>query len=146
MGRMDAIPPEALLAEHSAERRAVANALRELVKRVVPDAIERVRPGWGLIGYDVPVGRGRTRYFAFVWAEPEHVHLGFEQGVLMADRRRLLQGRGVTKQVRWLTFRDIDEIPAEAEELVRESVRVATMSRDERALRRFELEDQGPQA
>ena len=138
---MEFIPPEALLADHSPERRAVANALRGLVRRVVPEAVERVRPGWGLIGYDVPVGRGKTRYFAFICAEPEHVHLGFEQGVLMDDPAGLLQGRGVTKQVRWLTILQLADIPPEAEELVREAVRVATLSRAEKALIRMERED-----
>lgn len=137
---MDPIPPEALLADHTPERRELANALRDLVRRVVPDAIERVRPGWGLIGYDVPVGRGKTRYFAFVWAEPEHVHLGFEHGVLMDDPAGLLQGRGETKQVRWLTFQQLADIPPEADDLVREAVRVATLSRGERMLRRLEQE------
>ena len=141
---METIPPEALLADHPPERRAVANALRDLVKQVVPDAVERVRPGWGLIGYDVPVGRGKTRYFAFVWAEPEHVHLGFEHGVLMDDPAGLLQGRGETKQVRWLTFQRLDEIPPEAEDLVREAVRVATLSRAEKAFIRMEREDAAP--
>jgi hypothetical protein len=140
---MDPIPPEALLADHSPERRALANALRNLVREAVPDAIERVRPGWGLIGYDVPVGR-RTRYFAWIWPEPEHVHLGFEHGVLMDDPHRLLKGRGVTKRVRWLTFRHLDEIPSEAPDLVREAVRVATMSRMERELRRMDLEEAVP--
>ncbi|HSL32425.1 MAG TPA: DUF1801 domain-containing protein [Candidatus Limnocylindrales bacterium] len=140
---MDPIPPEALLADHSPEHRALANALRDIVRRAVPDAIERVRPGWGLIGYDVPVGR-RTRYFAWIWPEPEHVHLGFEHGVLMDDPQRLLKGRGVTKKVRWLTFQHLDEIPSEAPELVREAVRVATMSRMERELRRMDLEEAVP--
>ena len=143
---MQSIPPEALLADHSPEHRAIANALRELVKRVVPEAIERVRPGWGLIGYDVPISRGKSRYFAFVWAEPEHVHLGFEHGVLMDDPAGLLQGRGETKQVRWLTFLSVGEIPPEAQDLVREAVRVATMSRSEKVLRRFDLEDRADTA
>jgi hypothetical protein len=134
---MNEIPPEALLADHSPEHRAIANALRRLVRDAVPDAIERVRPGWGLIGYDVPFGR-RTRYFAFVWVETEHVHLGFEHGVLMDDPEGLLRGAGITKQVRWLTFEHLDEIPAEAADYVREAVRVATMSKGERELLRMD--------
>lgn len=134
---MDAIPPEALLADHPPEHQAIANALRRLVRDAVPDAIERVRPGWGLIGYDVSFGR-RTRYFAFVWVEPEHVHLGFEHGVLMDDPHGLLQGAGITKQVRWLTFEHVDEIPAEAADYVREAVRVATLSKGERELLRMD--------
>lgn len=117
---MDPFPPEALLAPYPAGHQAVANALRRLVKRAVPNAIERVRTGWGVIGYDVPVGRG-ARLFAFVWPEPEHVHLGFQHGVLMNDPDGLLQGAGLTKRVRWLTLLAIDEIPPTAEDLLREA-------------------------
>jgi Domain of unknown function (DU1801) len=131
MAAMETIPPEALLAPYPPSHRKLANALRSLVKRAVPEAIERVRTGWGVIGYDVPVGRG-ARLFAFVWPEPEHVHLGFQHGVLMDDPDGLLQGAGVTKRVRWLTLLAIDEIPPTAEELLREAARLAAMSRGER--------------
>jgi hypothetical protein len=136
---VDTLPVEALLADHSPEHRAIANRLRDLVKDTIPDVIERVRPGWGLIGYDVPVGR-RTRYFAFIWLEPEHVHLGFEHGVLMTDPAGLLEGRGITKQVRWLTMRSRGDIPPETPELIREAARVGSMSRAERQLLRLDRE------
>lgn len=136
---MDDVPVDALLVDHSPRHRAIASRLREIVVEAVPAAIERVRPGWGLIGYDVPVGR-RTRYFAFIWLEPEHVHLGFEHGVLMDDPHGLLQGRGITKQVRWLTMRSLTEIPPEAAELIREAARVASMSSGERHLLRLDRE------
>ena len=68
-----------------------------------------------------------------MWAEPEHVHLGFEHGVLMRDPRGILQGQGVTKRVRWLTFTEVRGTDtAVVRALIRESARVATMSRDER--------------
>jgi hypothetical protein len=138
---METIPPEALLAAFPPEHQAIANSLRRLVTRSVPEAIERVRPGWGLIGYDVPIGR-QTRYFAFVWPEIEHVHLGFEHGVLMDDPEGMLQGAGVTKQVRWLTLLGLDEIrEAEFRALVREAAHVAAMSRSERLARRIDRED-----
>ena len=138
---METMPPEALLAPYPPGHQEIANALRRLVKRAVPDAIERVRPGWGLIGYDVPVGR-RTRYFAFVWPEPEHVHLGFEHGVLIDDPDGLLQGAGVTKQVRWLTLNRLEDIrEAEFQVLVREAARVAAMSRSERVARLVDREE-----
>jgi hypothetical protein len=138
---MESIPPEALLAGHSPRHRKLANALRRLVKRAVPTAIERVRTGWGVIGYDVPVGR-RTRFFAWVWLQPEHVHLGFQNGVLMDDPKGVLQGAGVTKQVRWLTLDSIDEIrEAEFIVLVREAARIGTMSKSERVARRIDRED-----
>ena len=75
--------------------------------RAVPDAIERVRPGWGLIGYNVPTGK-RSAYFGFVWPEVVHVHLGFEQGILMDDPDRRLLGSG--KKLRWMTFTAVREV------------------------------------
>ena len=141
MKAMETIPPDALLAPYSPRHQAVANELRRLVKRAVPDAVERVRPGWGLIGYDVPVGR-RTKYFAWVWLQPEHVHLGFQNGVLMDDPNRLLQGAGITKNVRWLTLDSLADIrPAVFEPLVREAARVASMTRSERFALMYDRED-----
>jgi len=135
MAGMDPLPPEALLAAYPAPIRDIGEWLRVVVRRATPEAIERVRPGWGLIGYDIPVGPRRTAYFAMIWAEPIHVHLGFEHGVLMADPRRLLQGAGVTKRVRWVTLTPDSMLPEDRlAELVLEGARVASMSRGERAL------------
>jgi hypothetical protein len=129
---MESIPVEALLDSYPAPMQETTDALRAIVRQAVPDAIERVRVGWRLIGYDVLVG-WRTVYFAYVAPEFEHVHLGFEWGVFMNDPGRLLQGEGITKQVRWLTIRRPDEIrEAEFAALVRESARIAAMTRSER--------------
>lgn len=131
---MEGIPPEALLEDFPPPMQAIANRLREIVKATIPDAMERVRPGWRLIGYDLPVGR-KAVYFAYVAPENEHVHLGFEHGWAMRDPLGLLKGVGITKQVRWLTFLDGDPIPAElCRELILEGARVATMTRGERIL------------
>jgi hypothetical protein len=99
--------------------------------------VERVRPGWHLIGYDAPrheaEGRGKGAYFAYIAPERQHVHLGFEHGYLMHDRDRRLEGEGITRQVRWLTFRPGDEPAASiAVPLLREARRVALLSRAER--------------
>src|SRR4051812_25358542 len=87
----DDIPPEAFLSSYPDEIRAIAETLRSVVSRAAPDATERVRSGWRLIGYDLPVNR-RTVYFAFVAPEPIHVHLGFEHGIFLADPDRVLEG------------------------------------------------------
>lgn len=132
--------PEDLLAGYAPVRRETADALRALVKRTIPDAIERVRPGWGLIGYDVPAGR-RTAYFAFVWAEAEHVHLGFEHGHAMDDPDGLLSG-GYLKKVRFVTLTRPGEIPdAALAPLIREAARVASLTRSERTALLFDRED-----
>ena len=140
---MEMFPPEALLSSCAEPMRLVAERLREVVLRAVPDAIERVRPRWQLIGYDVPIGR-RTRYFAWVWPQVEHVHLGFEYGAFMNDPDGVLQGAGVTKRVRWLTFTPGDPIDGDRlAELLLEAVRVAVLTRGERLLGAIDRES-GP--
>jgi hypothetical protein len=125
----DAIPPEALLADSTPPIREIAERLRRVVRSAVPDAIERVRPGWGLIGYDLPIRR-RTVFFAWVWPEGPHVHLGFPHGDLMDDPRGVLHGAGVTKRARWLTFEPGDPIDeAQAADLVVEAAKVAVIPR-----------------
>ncbi len=137
---MDAIPPEALLGDFPPPMQAIANQLREIVRETIPEAVERVRPGWRLIGYDLPIGR-KSVYFSYVAPENDHVHLGFEHGWAMHDPHGLLQGVGITKQVRWLTFLDGDPVPAElCRELILESARVAAMNRGERMLQAMDDE------
>lgn len=132
-GGMDQMPPEALLDAYPPPMRVVAERLRTIVRRAVPHAVERVRPGWRLIGYDVPAGPRRHTYFCYVAPEVEHVHLGFEYGVFMADPDRLLLGAGITRKVRWLTIRPGDPIDERRiTELVREGARVALASPAER--------------
>ena len=110
----ESVPPELFLSGYPPEMQAIAARLRRLVRKAVPDAIERVRTGWRLIGYDIPVGR-RTRYFAYVAPEPEHVHLGFEYGAWMDDPDELLQGAHLDlRKVRFVTYRPGDPIPTAA--------------------------------
>jgi hypothetical protein len=133
---MEPIPPELFLEGFPPGIRDAAERLCAVVRRAVPDAIERVRPGWRLIGYDVPFGR-HTRYFAFVAPEVEHVHLGFEYGLWMADPHRLLRGAHLDlRKVRYLTYQPGDPIPErELVEYAREAVRLATMTPAERMAR-----------
>ena len=109
--------------------------LRALVTRAVPEAVERVRPGWRLIGYDLPITRHGT-YFAWVWPETEHVHVGWQVGTLMDDPKRLLRGAHVKlKKVRYLTFGPAERIPAKVVvDFTREAARVAALPRGERQL------------
>ena len=110
----DAIPTDLFLSGYAPDIREVAERLRGVVQEAVPDATERIRPGWRLIGYDVPAGR-RKRYFAFVAPEPAHVHLGFEFGIWMADPDGLLLGAHLQlKKVRFVTYEPGDTIPVDA--------------------------------
>jgi len=136
---MESLPPEVFLEQYSPGIRRAVEQLRAVVRRAVPDAIERVRPGWRLIGYDVPVGK-RTRYFAFVWPEPEHAHLGFEYGIWMDDPDNILRGAHLNlRKVRFVTFEPGEAIPETV--LVGytcEAARLATMSREERLARELD--------
>ena len=129
---VETIPPEALLADFAPPTVDVVERLRSIMKVAIPGVVERVRPGWRLIGYDAPVGR-RTRYVAWIFPERVHVHLGFVQGVLIDDREGRLEGRGEAKNARWLTWLPGEPIDAaEVEVLIREAVRVTILPRDER--------------
>ena len=103
------VPVEALLEGFPPEMRDIAVRLRAIVRRELPDAEERVRHHWRLVGYHLPLGR-RTAFVAWIGPEVKHVHLGFPMGVLMDDPDGVLVGRGVTKLARWLTYRSVDEV------------------------------------
>lgn len=123
------MPVEAFLDGFSPAHREIANELRTIVRRAVPDAIERVRVGWRLIGYDLPVGR-RSVFFAWVFPEREHIHLGFPAGVIFDDPRGVMNGAGITKRARWLTWKAGDPIDAKlATELVLAAQAVARLPR-----------------
>lgn len=142
---METIPVEAFLEPYPQPMREVAEALRAIVRQVVPDAIEAVRLGWRLIGYKVPVGR-RSVYFAYVAPEPIHVHLGFEHGIFMNDPGGRLEGAHLNlRKVRYLTVRSIDEVDNEAfTGLVREAARVAVMPKEGRLATLLDRDWEGP--
>jgi hypothetical protein len=128
----EGIPTDFFLAGYPDAIRALADRLRAIVKRVAPDAIERVRPGWRIIGYDLPIGR-RTSFFAWVMPEPVHVHLGFPQGVFLADPERQLEGAHLRLvKARFVTFEPGDTIPEAAMiGFTEDAARVAAMSKEE---------------
>ncbi|MCI0582672.1 MAG: DUF1801 domain-containing protein [Chloroflexi bacterium] len=139
---MEPIPPEALLESVSTPMREVAAWLRGVVRRTLPEAEERVRTGWGVIGYDVPVGRRRTAFIAWLWAQPEHVHLGFPHGILLVDPEHRLEGVGITKRARWVTLTPDEKLPeAVLAGLLHEAVRVSSLPAGEQTLLRVAHEE-----
>lgn len=111
---IETLPVEALLDQVPPPNRELAQRLRAIVLAAVPDATERVRAGWRVIGFDLVMGR-RSAFFAWILPQVEHVHLGFPQGSFLDDPRGILEGAGITKRARWLTYEpgdDIDEAVA----------------------------------
>jgi hypothetical protein len=98
------MPPEMLLEDYPPAMAALAHRLRDVVAAAVPEAVERVRPGWRVIGYDVPLGGRRMAYFAWIMPERVHVHLGFPRGARLHDPEGVLDGEGQTKSARWFTL------------------------------------------
>lgn len=86
-----------LLAVCEPRVRRLAEGARKRILEVVPNATEKLRPGWGLIGYNAPA------YFAFIVAAPDRVRIGFEWGVMLPDPKGVLEGDG--SQVRYFTVR-----------------------------------------
>ena len=142
MRAMDPIPPEALLEDFPPPMQAIAQRLRQLVRGRSQRPWSASRPGWRLIGYDLPSER-KAVYFAYVAPEDRarpprlRARLGDAR-----SRSACSLGEGITKQVRWLTFRAGDRIPKKrCSELILEGARVAAMTRGERILR--SMDDDG---
>ena len=130
MAVRESIPTELFLSGFPPEIREIAERLRTVVQEAVPEAIERVRTGWRLIGYDIPIGL-RTRYFAFVAPEPKHVHLGFEYGIWMADPDGILRGAHLNlRKVRFVTYQPGEPMPTKTlVRYTREAAELATLGR-----------------
>lgn len=117
MRRVESI--DALAAGLEPEQRAIFHAARVLVRRLVPHAVERLRPGWGLVGYAAP------RYFAFLYPSRGAVKLGFEWGVRLSNRAGLLEGEGT--QVRFVSLQRAADLRRPAlRALVMEAALLAT--------------------
>lgn len=141
-GREEWFPPEALLGGYPEPIAALGEDLRRVVRRAVPEAVERVRVGWRVIGYDVLVD-GRTSYFAWIMPEREHVHLGFPHGVLLDDPTGVLAGRGITKAARWFTLREAGDLDdARLDEFVRAAAVLARLARSRPSGRRMSTPEQ----
>ena len=123
----ETMPVEAFLETYPPPMREIVDRLRVILKRATPEAAERVRLGWRILAYDLPIKRTGA-YFAWIGAEKTHVHIGFPKGVLMDDPERVLKGAGITKYARWLTYVPGQPIDAEqVTELVLEAARVAVI-------------------
>lgn len=93
-----------LLSICTPKTRRLVESARARIQSIVPGATEKLRPGWGLIGYNAPA------YFAFIVPERDALRIGFEWGVMLSDPRGLLEGTG--SQVRYVTIRTARDLAA----------------------------------
>jgi hypothetical protein len=78
-------------------------ALVEVLDRLRPDLVPRVRLGWGSVNYRHP----DAGHVCALFPMPDHVSLVFEHGRQLDSP--LLQGKG--KQVRFIRFNPGDAVP-----------------------------------
>jgi hypothetical protein len=100
--------PESILVGHTAEVKALAESLRKLVKKIIPEASEKAYPGWHGIGYRHP----QSGYVCAIFPQRDGVKLGFEAGVLLPDPDNLLEGTG--SQVRYVSIKNRRDLRQEA--------------------------------
>ena len=107
------LTPDQFLAGFPPPMQALAQRLRALVGRVLPESTEQVRLGWQLIGFYVPAAGRKPVYAGFIIPHTDYVTLGFEYGILLDDPSGLLLGGAERlKQVRYLTFRSANDLRA----------------------------------
>lgn len=123
------ITPEKFLSGFPPTTQALAQRLRELIKQTVPNCIEKVYPGWRLLGYRVLI-KNKSHYFCFIAPLPDGVVLGFEYGIFISDPKGLLQGEG--KQVRQLTVKSQKGIrPRKFAAFIKEAAELAALPKRE---------------
>ncbi len=89
MGDLDmADPVEQFLSSYDPEVQDLARRLRALVRRLAPDAEEKVLRPWKTIAY------GRTRKFCAISPHKSWVNLQFHSGSSLPDPSGLLEGTG----------------------------------------------------
>lgn len=100
---------EALVAGVDAGVREVVDRLRELIHRLLPDAIEELDPSARLIGYTYQPGTYKGLITAIA-PHTAHVNLMFSKGVelLDVDTTGLLEGTG--KQARHIRFQQPGDV------------------------------------
>jgi hypothetical protein len=104
-----AVPPEEILEGHTPEVKAVANRLRDMVKKTVEGAQESGYPGWHAIGYRHPA----VGYFCGIFPSKDRVKLFFEYGSTLPDPKKILLG-GPKMRGRYLEFNSVQDIDEKA--------------------------------
>ena len=109
---------DTFLKGYSPQVREIAVKAREAILSVMPDATEKVYPGWKVIQY--AAGADMKSVFAAISPQRERVNLGLANGVDLKDPDGLLEGDG--KAIRHIKLTSPEAAGAPA---VRELVRGA---------------------
>src|SRR5688572_22438083 len=101
------ITPEQILQDHDLYIQQLAEKLRELIKRNIPEVVEKAYPGWRAIGYRHP----KAGYICGIFPYPDKLNLAFEHGASLFDSDHLLKSPPTSsKQVRYFEIRSLEDI------------------------------------
>jgi hypothetical protein len=120
--------PDEFLAEYPSAMRTLANYLRALVKRELPESSEQVKTGWKLIALYMP-GKSKSVKFGFILPHADSVSFGFDWGVMLNDPDGVLLGADERlKQVRYLSYRSIRDVKTRtAKRFVKQAAELSSM-------------------
>jgi hypothetical protein len=107
---------DTFLKGYSPQVREIAVKVREAILSVMPDATEKVYPGWKVIQYGA--GADMKSVFAAISPLRERVNLGLANGVDLPDPDGLLEGDGKAIRHVKLTSPEAATAPA-VRELIR---------------------------
>lgn len=100
---------EKLLVHNQPEAQALALELRQLIRRLLPRATEKIYKGWGVADYTFG---GPGRGFLSIGPQKGYVNLYFMDGVQLNDRAGLLEGTG--KRLRHVKIRKPEDLKRRA--------------------------------
>ena len=104
---------EDLLEDHTPAVIELVGRLRDVFRSAMPDATERIYPGWHGIGFHHPT----AGYVCGLFPGVDNVRVGFEHGHLLADSHGLFDSGGT--RVRYVTVEELTPVLThQLEELV----------------------------
>lgn len=98
-------PVEPLLAKQTATARALIQALRALIRQMVPNAIESVNMGWEVVLFSTSEKMKDT--ILAILPRAEYVNVQFYDGTVLPDPGRRLEGTG--KRLRHVKVRRVED-------------------------------------
>ena len=120
---------EEILKKHTKKILEIVNLLRDFLAQEFPNFQEKGYPVWKGLGYKDP----KCGYICGIFPYEDHVQIGFEYGILLKDKDKLLEGDG--KQVRYITMHTTDDINEKAiKDFLKQSLALPTSKKDKMAM------------
>ncbi len=120
---------EEILGKHTKKIIEIVNAMRDYLAQDFPNFQEKGYPVWKGLGYKDP----KCGYICGIFPYETYVDFGFEYGILLKDKDKLLQGDG--KQMRFLAVKSLNEINEKAiKDFLKQSLALPTSKKDKMAM------------